>query len=201
MSEHLLSVNTLPTRLQRWAARILGWFGWRVFLAPLPGPRGVIIFYPHTSNWDFPIGMLAKLAIGMPIRWLGKEALFSGFLLNKVMRRLGGEPVERQSSTGAIQRLGERIRKADWFWLALAPEGTRKYSPNWRSGFYHIAMAAEVPLALAFIDYPTRSVGILDYLQLSGDVERDLERIRAAYTGRRGYRTEMAAPILFQAKD
>jgi len=177
------------------------WFGWRVHFAPLPGPRGVLIFYPHTSNWDFPIAMLAKLAIGIPVRWLGKQALFSNFLLDRFMRRLGGEPVERQNSTGAIERLGQRIRNADWYWLALAPEGTRKYSDSWRSGFYHIARAADVPLALAFIDYPSRTIGVLDYVQLSGDIDADLESIRAAYAGRRGYRADDAAPIVFQAKE
>jgi 1-acyl-sn-glycerol-3-phosphate acyltransferase len=204
MSEHLLTADNLPSRLQRCAIRILGWFGWRLHFAPLPGPRGVIIFYPHTSNWDFPIGMLARIAIGVPIRWLGKEALFSGLcglLFGRLMRRLGGEPIERQASTGAIERLGQRIRHADWFWLALAPEGTRNYRDSWRSGFYHIAKAAEVPLAMAFIDYPTRTIGVTEYMQLSGNVERDLEQIRAVYAGCRGYRAAMAAPIILQTKD
>jgi 1-acyl-sn-glycerol-3-phosphate acyltransferase len=204
MTEHLLTVENLPSRLQRCAVRILAWFGWHVHFAPLPGPRGVIIFYPHTSNWDFAVGVLARWAVGVPIRWLGKESLFtgvSGLLFGRMLRRLGGEPIERQASTGAIERLGQRIQSADWYWLALAPEGTRKYRANWRSGFYHIAMAADVPLALAYIDYSTRTVGVVNHMQLSGDVGRDLEQIRAAYAGRQGYRAEMAAPITLQGKD
>ena len=87
------------------------------------------------------------------------------------------------------------MRDADWFWLALAPEGTRNYRANWRSGFYHIAMAAKVPLAIAYIDYATRVVGVVDHLDLSGDIDGDMERIRTAYAGRQGLRPDMAAPI------
>ena len=198
MSDFLLIPQKLPRRSQRWALRALALFGWNVHFAPLPGPRGVLIVYPHTSNWDFPIGILAKWAVGVPIHWLGKEALFKGscgLLLGRLFRRMGGEPIERRASTGAIERLGQHIRAADWYWLALAPEGTRKHRPYWRSGFYHIAMAAKVPLALAYIDYATRTVGVIDYAHLTGDVERDLARIQAAYAGRCGLHPEMAAPI------
>lgn len=198
MSDFLLLPEKLPRRTQRWSLRLLAAFGWHVHFAPLPGPRGVIVVYPHTSNWDFPIGVLAKWAVGVPIRWLGKEALFTGLcgmVFGRLFRLLGGEPIERHASTGAIDRLGQHIRDSDWYWLALAPEGTRNYRPNWRSGFYHIAMAARVPLAIAYIDYATRVVGVVDHLELSGDIEQDMERIRAAYAGRRGLRPELAAPI------
>lgn len=198
MSDHLLYPEKLPRRSQRLALRLLVLIGWQVHFAPLPGPRGVIIVYPHTSNWDFPIGVLAKWAVGVPIRWLGKEALFSGLcgtVLGPLFRRLGGEPVERHASTGAIERIAEHMQEADWYWLALAPEGTRNYRPNWRSGFYHIAMAAKVPLAIAYIDYATRVVGVVDHLDLSGDLDSDMERIRMAYAGRQGLRPTMAAPI------
>jgi len=168
MSDHLLYPEKLPRRSQRWALRLLAIIGWQVHFAPLPGPRGVIIVYPHTSNWDFPIGVMAKL---------------------------GGEPIERHASTGAIERIAQHMRDADWFWLALAPEGTRNYRANWRTGFYHIAMAAKVPLAIAYIDYATRVVGVVDHLDLSGDIDGDMERIRTAYAGRQGLRPDMAAPI------
>lgn len=198
MPDYLLYPEKLPHLSQRLALRLLALFGWHVQFAPLPGPRGVVIVYPHTSNWDFPIGILAKWAVGVPIRWLGKEALFSGtcgLLFGRLFRHLGGEPIERRASTGAIERLGQHIRDSDWYWLALAPEGTRNYRPYWRSGFYHIAMAAKVPLAIAYIDYATRTVGVVDHVDLTGDIEFDMERIRAAYAGHQGLRPEMAAPI------
>jgi hypothetical protein len=136
MTDHTLTARSVSTPLQRFAIRALGCVGWRVSFAPLPGPRGIIIVYPHTSNWDFPIGLLAKWATGLRVRWLGKEALFRGLCgatLGPLFRACGGEPIERGANTGAIERLAQRIKAADEFWLALAPEGTRKYRDTWRS--------------------------------------------------------------------
>lgn len=183
---------------QRLSRRILQALGWRIDIAPFPGPRGVLILYPHTSNWDFPIGILAKWASGVQANWLGKEALFQGWLgkiIGPVLRYWGGEPVERSGSTGAIGRLVQRIGQADWYWLAFAPEGTRRYRPTWRSGFYHIALAAKVPVGLVYLDFSKKEVGVIDFVELSGDVTVDMAAIRAGYAGRIGLRPELAAPI------
>ncbi|MFD2273873.1 hypothetical protein ACFS07_30415 [Undibacterium arcticum] len=110
----------------------------------------------------------------------------------------GGEPIERSVASGAIERLAQRIQAADHYWLALTPEGTRSYRDHWRSGFYHIALSARVPLAIAYFDYVNKEVGLVDHIDLSGDVDADLAQIRAAYAGRRGRRHELAAPIRFQ---
>jgi 1-acyl-sn-glycerol-3-phosphate acyltransferase len=195
---HLLIPSALPRLSQRFAVRLLGLFGWHVHFVPLPGPCGVVVVYPHTSNWDFVVGMFARIAVGVPIRWLGKEALFSGAFgacFGALMRAMGGEPVERGSSSGAIERLAQRMHAADWFWLALAPEGTRSYRPHWRSGFYHIAVTADVPLALAFIDYARKEIGVVEHIRLSGEADADMERIRQAYADCRGLHPELAAPV------
>ena len=202
MADHYLTPDNVTTRWQRFAVRVLALFGWRVNFAPLPGPRGVVIVYPHTSNWDFMIGLFAKWAIGIRFRWLGKEALFKGVcgaLLGPFFRACGGEPIERGSNTGAIERLAGQIRAADRYWLALAPEGTRKYRDGWRSGFYHIALTARVPLGMASIDYATKEIRLVTYAMLTGDVESDLGRIRAAYCSCRGLKHECAAPITFSS--
>ncbi|TFW09548.1 glycerol acyltransferase [Oxalobacteraceae bacterium OM1] len=202
--DFILEPAALPTRWQRFSARVLRLIGWRVRFAPLPGPCGVVVVYPHTSNWDFVIGLFAKWTIGVRFRWLGKEALFrgvSGALLGPFLRAWGGIPVERGVQTGAIPRLAQDMR-AGGYWLALAPEGTRKYRPGWRSGFYHIAVGADVPLGMACIDYAKKEVRLVDYLQLSGDVERDMAAVRAVFPEACGYRPECAAPItLVTAKD
>lgn len=201
---HRLTPDNASTHLQRFALRLLAIFGWHVDFAPLPGPRGVIIVYPHTSNWDFIVGLLAKWGIGEPLRWLGKESLFSGITgatLGRLMRLWGGEPIERRASTGAIERLAQRMHAADHYWLALAPEGTRKYRDNWRSGFYHIALAAKVPLGIAYIDYATKVVGLVDYLTLVGNTDSDLAVIREIYRERRGLKHYLAAPITLQMTD
>ncbi|OWW18654.1 1-acyl-sn-glycerol-3-phosphate acyltransferase [Noviherbaspirillum denitrificans] len=200
MPDHFLTTSNVATRRQRFAVRALALFGWRVNFAPLPGPRGVVIVYPHTSNWDFIIGLLAKWAIGVRFRWLGKEALFKGAcgaLLGPLFRAWGGEPIERGTNTGAIERLAGRIRAADEFWLALAPEGTRKYRDSWRSGFYHIALTAGVPLGMACIDYRIKEIRLVDYATLTGETEADLGMIRDAYQSGRGLKHECAAPIVF----
>jgi len=200
MADYYLTPSNVRTRWQRFAVRMLALAGWRVNFAPLPGPRGVVIVYPHTSNWDFIIGLLAKWAIGIRFRWLGKEALFKGIcgmLLGPLFRAWGGEPIERGSSTGAIDRLAAQIRSADEYWLALAPEGTRKYRDAWRSGFYHIALTAGVPLGMATFDYAAKEVRLVSYATLSGNIETDLARIREAYRRCRGLKHECAAPIVF----
>ncbi|WP_420475550.1 1-acyl-sn-glycerol-3-phosphate acyltransferase [Noviherbaspirillum sp. ST9] len=200
MADHYLTPSNVSTRWQRCAVRMLALFGWRVNFAPLPGPRGVVIVYPHTSNWDFIIGLLAKWAMGIHFRWLGKEALFKGAcgaLLGPLFRAWGGEPIERGTSTGAIERLAAQIRSADEYWLALAPEGTRKYRDAWRSGFYHIAVTAGVPLGMATFDYAAREVRLVSYATLTGDVDADLADIREAYRSCHGLKHECAAPIVF----
>ena len=175
--------------------------GWKLRFNGLPAARGVMIFYPHTSNWDFFYGMLAKWALALPVKFLVKEKLFqgvTGFFLGGFMRFCGGEPVERSVSSGAIPALAQRIRQADWFWLAIAPEGTRSFTPCLRSGFYHIALSAKVPLVCAFIDYAKKEIGVCQILELSGDESADLAQIQAAYAGARGRHPAQHGSITFK---
>jgi len=194
MSDYALRAAALPALRQRLALRLLQLFGWKMRYKPLPGPHGVAIVYPHTSNWDFVVGLLGKWALGLPFRWLGKESLFRGPLA-RLMRSWGGVPVERSSSTGATERLAARMRESDWFWLALAPEGTRSYTPHLRSGFYHLAVMAKVPLVIVYLDYPNKELGIVDTIHLTGQPEIDLPAIAAAYHGHHGMHRALEAPI------
>jgi 1-acyl-sn-glycerol-3-phosphate acyltransferase len=163
-------------------------------MAPLPGPRGVLIVYPHTSNWDFPLGVLARGAMGLPLSWIGKHTLFR-WPLAPLLRWLGGTPVNRGAPGRLIEELTEALRSREWMWLALSPEGTRRRLDHWRSGFYRLARAAQVPVGLGFIDFATRRIGVLGYLTLTGDEAADMTRIAAAYAGLRGKRPEQASPI------
>jgi 1-acyl-sn-glycerol-3-phosphate acyltransferase len=195
MSDHLLRPAALPTWRQRSALRLLRLFGWRVRFKPLPGPHGIAVVYPHTSNWDFPLGLLAKWAVGVKFRWLAKESLFRG-PLGFLMRYWGGVPVERGAPSGATQRLAATIHASESFWLAITPEGTRGYRPHWKSGFYHLALAARVPVLLVYIDYRAKELGVVDTLQLSGDREADMAAIAAVYQGREARYPAHAAPIM-----
>ncbi len=187
-----------PVRERPWARRVLAIFGWHVDVVLPPGPKCVIAVYPHTSNWDFVVGYLAKLAVGAPVHFVGKDELFRGPLAG-ILRRMGGIPVNRRERTGLVAQLAREFERRPWMWLAIAPEGTRAYVDRWKSGFYRVALAAHVPLGLAFIDYRARVVGLRTYLDLSGDEAADLERIRAAYAGKLGKRPERAGTIRFGA--
>ncbi|MES2152683.1 MAG: 1-acyl-sn-glycerol-3-phosphate acyltransferase [Pseudomonadota bacterium] len=194
MDNYELNAAQLPTFGQRTALRLLTLFGWRLRFKPLPGPYGVAVVYPHTSNWDFVVGLLGKWAIGLPFNWLGKDALFRG-PFGPLMRSWGGIATERSTSTGATARLAAAMRAAPWCWIAIAPEGTRSYRPHWRSGFYHLAVTARVPLLIVYLDYPNRVLGVVETIELSGDPQADMAAVAAAYRGHEGLHPELAAPI------
>lgn len=186
-------------REHRWARRLLALFGWRVDVVPPPGPRCVVAVYPHTSNWDFVIGYLAKLACGVPFHFVGKHTIFR-WPFGAALRRMGGIPVDRRAPTGLLGQLVSEMETRPWMWLAIAPEGTRSYVEHWKSGFYRLALAAKVPIGLAFIDYRTRLVGLRTYLVPTGDEAADLESIRAVLADKVGRRPELAGPIRFRAE-
>jgi 1-acyl-sn-glycerol-3-phosphate acyltransferase len=184
-------------RLSRLSRALLGLFGWRVVLVPPPVPKAVVIFYPHTSNWDFVIGILARAAVAIPVGFVGKDTLFRppfGWLF----RWLGGIPVNRRERTGFVGQMAELFARRDSLYLAIAPEGTRAKADHWKSGFYRVALATGVPLGLAFIDYPRREVGIESWLDLSGREHEDLARIRALYAEKRGKRPEKQGDVRFR---
>jgi 1-acyl-sn-glycerol-3-phosphate acyltransferase len=169
--------------------------GWKAVLAQPVPERCVVIFYPHTSNWDTAIGLCFKFMTGLTIRFAGKDTLFKVPLLGPMLVRWGGVPVNRRERTGFIGQMTAEFRRNEAFRLAIAPEGTRGRREEWRSGFYHLARAADVPLALGFIDYPRRELGVGGYVDLTGDPARDMARIRAFYAGKRGRHPALQGPI------
>jgi len=181
------------------ARALLRLAGWRILFDGLPAAQGVAVIYPHTSNWDFIIGLLAKWGIGIPVKFWGKASLFNAPLLGRWMRWVGGVPVDRSHASGVVGSMAQTLRDARrdgrFLWLALAPEGTRRHTDGWRSGFYHVALAAQVPLALVCLDYARREVGFVGYLRLSGDRDADMAAIATAFEHRSGLRPAQAAPI------
>jgi 1-acyl-sn-glycerol-3-phosphate acyltransferase len=194
MHEYLIRPAQMPTRGQRTALRLLNLIGWNVHFKPLPGPHGIAVVYPHTSNWDFFVGLLAKWAVGLQFRWLAKDSLFRG-PMGVMMRYWGGVAVDRSAPQGAIRRLADNMLEAKWFWLAITPEGTRGYRPYWKSGFYRIALAGRVPLLLVSIDYGRKIVDVTRTLTLTGDEAADMAAVAAAYEGVQAKYPKDAAPI------
>jgi 1-acyl-sn-glycerol-3-phosphate acyltransferase len=162
----------------------MGVFRWRVEGEVPPG-KCVIIAAPHTSNWDMPFMLMASYVIGFRISWMGKHTIFWG-PFGWLMRALGGVPVDRRSPQNLVQQVAERFAKSDALVLAVPPEGTRKKVEYWKSGFYQIARAANVPLVLGFLDFGRKVGGLGPVIHLTGDVHADMDRIRAYYRDMRG---------------
>lgn len=179
----------------RSAARLmLKLMGWQLLELPEIPPKAVVIGYPHTSNWDFPLGLLGMAALALDVRWVGKDSLFAGWR-GPLMRSLGGVPVNRRERSGFVERVANEFRHSARFHLAIAPEGTRSLAEGWKSGFYRIAQAAGVPVIVATLDYAKREVGLLACLTLSGDEAVDMARLASLYAGRSGKRPALASPI------
>jgi hypothetical protein len=183
-----------PSALQRAALGLLRMAGWHSRLVWPPEPKGVIIVYPHTSNWDFIIGVLFRIGNGLPASWIGKTEMFRP-PFRRLLLRIGGIPLDRRRTAGFLPALLEEYRKRDWMWVAIAPEGTRSHTDHLKSGFYQIAQRAGIPIGLGYIDFATRTVGIDTYLHMTGDQEADLDRIRQFYASKRGRRPEHAGEI------
>lgn len=184
----------------RFAAALLRALGWRLVYAPPPGEKAVVVVYPHTSNWDFAIGIVGRAAIDLPLRWVGKHTLFRA-PFGTLLRRLGGIPVDRRASHGLVSQLRAQFEARPRFFLAFTPEGTRSRTPAWKSGFYRVAQAAGVPVGLGFIDYGSKRIGIDTWLALSGDPAADLARMAAFYADKRGLHPRQAGPVRFSGQE
>ena len=176
------------------ARLILKLLGWKLLDLPQRPATAVVIAYPHTSNRDFPVTLLALAALPYGAQWVGKDTMFRG-ILGPIMRALGGVEVNRRERTGFVERVAEEFRQRESFHLIMATEGTRSLRPGWKSGFYRIAVAAKVPVIMATVDYGKREVGLLASIELTGDETADMARIAACYEGRKGYHHKNASPI------
>jgi 1-acyl-sn-glycerol-3-phosphate acyltransferase len=159
--------------------------GWRFEGAPPDVPRLVLAVAPHTSNWDFVIGVIAKWALDLKLTFFGKHTLFV-WPLSLWMRSLGGIPVDRSASHGVVGEMIGAFREREVLWFALAPEGTRKKVARFKSGFLHIAAGAEVPVVLIYFDYANRVIGFGPVLHPAGDVDADLVYVEDYYRVVRG---------------
>lgn len=169
--------NGFLTRVGRLAMRLSGWR----FEGRLPDvPRVVMVVAPHTSNWDFPVGVAAMFALDLKIHWIGKHTLFAP-PFGALLRAIGGEPVDRAAPGGIVGEAAARIRAADRYVLALSPEGTRRRLEEWKTGFHRIAREAGVPILPVRFDWPRRVVGFGALLEPTDDLARDLRLLRAHY--------------------
>ena len=167
---------------QRLAHIILRLLGWRTHVLSPRLTRYVLIGAPHTSNWDFGLMLLLMAAEQLPIRFMGKDSLFRG-PLGPLMRSLGGIPVNRRERTKLVDQISSKFEEYNDLIIGIAPEGTRSKTPHWKTGFYYIALKAKVPIAMAYLDYGNKIIGVGPNFTPSGDLQADFEIIREFYTG------------------
>ncbi len=147
--------------------------------------KAVLIAAPHTTNWDMPFSLMMAFKLRLPVYWLGKKTIFK-FPFGPLMRWMGGIPVERSRSTNMVDSIVQLFDQHDNLLIMMAPEGTRSQVQEWKSGFYHMANGANVPIVLAYIDYQQKRGGIGPLYQTSGDYPKDLQEIQAFYQPFRG---------------
>jgi 1-acyl-sn-glycerol-3-phosphate acyltransferase len=163
--------------------------GWKVKGALPPGVKKcVMIAAPHTSNWDFIYARAAFFLMGVPVRYTIKKESMSTFPLNIILKSLGAIPVERnkerahKSGQGSLVfAMADLFRERDELVVLVTPEGTRKFVPKWKTGFYHVALRAKVPIVLGYLDYAKKEAGIGPLVQPSGNLNEDMRKILSFY--------------------
>jgi len=169
-------------RLSRAAGRaVLALLGWRLEGEVPNRPRVVLVVAPHTSNWDFLLGISAMLALGLDARWIGKDTLFRP-PLGPLLRWLGGTPVDRNAPEGVVPEAVRRLRTEDRLCLTLSPEGTRRKVERWKTGFHRMARQADVPVWPVAFDYSRKVVALLPVFTPTDDLESDLRALRSLFT-------------------
>lgn len=184
--------------LARWIGRsVLRLGGWKVTGHFPDLPKLVIIAAPHSSAWDAVWGLAVKLALGVDAKFMAKAELFRGpmgWLLGWLLRGIGGVPTDRSAPGGIVGEMERNFADNERFWLAIAPEGTRREVSRWKTGFWRIAHAAGVPVLCVYFHYPEKTIGIGDLVTLSDDPAADLARILRFYRPWKGRYHDTLAP-------
>ena len=165
-----------------------------------PDKKLVLIAAPHTSNWDLIQLVAAQCLLGVEISWMGKHTLF-WWPLGPILRALGGVPVRRDHPEGAVEQIVRTFDEVEALCLLITPEGTRSYTPYWKSGFYRIAKAAGVPIQLGFVDYSRNRAGFGPTFMPSDDLRADMDKIRAFYADKTGRYPDQAGEVRLREEE
>ena len=182
-----------------WICRfILKMLGWKIINNLPDDKKYMLIAAPHTSNWDFPLGLMVKFSEKIKLNYLGKGALFDS-PFGWFFRALGGIPVYRKKRLNMVDQMVQAFNERDEMILAMSPEGTRSYLDYWKSGFYHIAHKAKVPIAMGTLDFGNKQVRLGNSFMPTGDIQADMKIIRAFFEGVKGKKPENQGPIEVQS--
>lgn len=191
-----MKTDAPPTLASRIVRRLLLWFyqtrGWQAVGAPPPDRRCVILAAPHTSNWDFINFLGLANTLGIKAHFMGKSSLFR-WPMGRFMRDMGGVAIDRSASRNYVEATIAEFARHDEFMLVIAAEGTRSAVTQWRTGFYHIALGAGVPLVLGYVDYAKKIGGLGPAIMPTGDYEADMAQIVAFYADKTARHPERTA--------
>jgi len=171
----------------KWLYKFLIWIaGWKV-TGEIPKDVKKCIFAgaPHTSNWDGFLGVCATNIWGIHMKFLAKKELFF-FPIGPILRFFGGVPLDRSKKKGTVEAVVKIFNEHDSFFLGITPEGTRSYNPDWKKGFYYIALDAKIPILIAFVDYVDKEVGIGPVIIPTGNIDEDLDKMKSFFKTKRG---------------
>lgn len=189
------AMRTGDPALLKWIGKTyLRLFGWETEGGRPVESQFVLIAAPHTSNWDLPHMMAMAWAYELKISWMGKHVLFRrpyGWFF----RWLGGIPIHRETRNNRVKQMAQEFTHRDPFVLIVPAEGTRSYTPHWKSGFYHIAKNANVPIVMGYLDFARKRGGFGPGLLPSDDIGSDMDQIRAFYADKKGKRPELFGPV------
>ena len=175
--------------MRKFIARILKKQGWKISIQTTIPSKCVLCIAPHTSNWDFIIAISFYKDIGGNPHFLMKKDWFF-FPIGTLLRSMGGIPVNRSKKSSMSRQMVDLFDCKTDFQLAIAPEGTRKRNSYWKTGFYHIALAANVPITLAYLDYDKKEIGVQRIFHPTGDTEKDIREIKDYYKDFQGKHPE-----------
>jgi 1-acyl-sn-glycerol-3-phosphate acyltransferase len=182
MHRTIFTTPVVNTLLRGMSIAFLKLTGWKVEgHLPDNATKCVLIAAPHTSNWDLPYTLMVAFVLRLNVYWMGKSSIFKP-PFRGLMMWLGGIAVNREQSTNLVAASAQAMLAADGMvQLIVPPEGTRSKTRYWKTGFYYIALEAQVPIVMAYLDYAEKRGGLGPALQPSGDIEKDMALVKAFY--------------------
>lgn len=157
--------------------------GWKS-VGEIPNiPQAICLAVPHTSNFDGVYALPAIFALDFGVKIMGKKSLFKNPMMAKLMHWSGVIPIDRKKKGSVLQASIDEFKKGKPLFVGLAPEGTRGYTKEWKSGFYYLAVGADVPILPVAMDYKTKEIRFMNLVYPTGDYEADLAKILAMYEG------------------
>ena len=180
MRTTIFSTPILTPILRAISIVILKILRWQTRGGELPHQKFILIGAPHTSNWDFPLMLMVVLKLRLRVFWMGKHTLFP-FPFSGLMKWLGGIPINRSASHNVVRETVRQFKENKDLVVLVPPEGTRSKVARWKTGFYHIASMAEVPILMGYVNAEKKEAGFADFFYPTGDIEDDLEKIKEFY--------------------